>query len=425
MRVHGASTYSSRSLKNKKKIIIDIALPVNGGGSIGRYKGKVVMIKGAALPGETVEVSIDKEKKDFYAATVTKIIEPSQHRIDPGCSLFGLCGGCHLQHAPYNIQVKLKEEILRDTIRRLAKTDLQLSGSIITDRPWNYRYRAQFKVSGEKIGFYRENSTDLIDVDNCPLMREDINKSLTKGRVLLKRVNAGEIHISCGETSVAFIKIAKTGADCDRLASDFLGSGFSGLIIETAGKELLRYGKPYITLNLEEMKYTVSAISFFQSHWTLNQSMIGLIKDTLGQINGKRVLDLYSGAGNFSLPLAGDAEVTAVEDSPYAIEDGRRNLKINGIRNYRFINSPAERYRTRERFDILILDPPRPGLTNKMVKNVLSLPPEQIVYISCDPATFSRDLKKLSVKYDIESVRMVDLFPQTFHIETLAFLRLR
>ena len=412
-------------MTNKKRIIIDIALPVYGGGSIGRYKGKVVMIKGAALPGETVEVSIDKEKKDYLTASVSKIIQPSPDRVEPQCKYYGTCGGCHLQHAPYKIQVNLKEEILRDTIRRLAKMDLQLAGSIITDSPWNYRCRAQFKVSGGKIGFYRENSTDLIDVDNCPLMQEEINRSLEKSRALLKGVNAGEIHISCGETSVAFINMAETGADCDRLASAFIGSGFSGLMIETAGKELLRYGKPYITLNLEEMKYTVSAISFFQSHWKLNKSMIRLIKDTLGQINGKKVLDLYSGAGNFSLPLAGDAEVTAVEWSPYAIEDGRRNLEMNGIRNYRFINSTAEEYQTRERFDILILDPPRPGLPNKVVKNVLSLLPEQIVYISCNPATFSRDLKKLAMKYDIESVRMVDLFPQTFHIEALAFLRVR
>ena len=144
-------------------------------------------------------------------------------------------------------------------------------------------------------------------------------------------------------------------------------------MVETGGKELLSYGNPHITLDLDQMKYTVSAMSFFQSHWRLNQSMIRLIKDTLGQINGKSVLDLYSGAGNFSLPLAGDAEVTAVEESPYAIKDGRRNLEINGITNYRFINSPAEGFQTREVFDILILDPPRRGLTHKVVKSVLDI----------------------------------------------------
>jgi 23S rRNA (uracil1939-C5)-methyltransferase len=412
-------------LNNKKRIIIDIDIPVYGGGSIGRYKGKVVMIKGAVLPGETVEAVIVKEKKDYITASAGKIIQPSPDRVKPPCRYYGTCGGCHLQHAPYTIQVKLKEEILRDTIRRLAKIDLQLSAPIITNRPWHYRCRAQFKVSEGKIGFYRKSSTNLIDVDTCPLMREEINTSLTKVRSLLTCLNAGEIHISCGETAVAFIKMAETGKDFDGLASAFIGSGFSGLMVETDDQELLRYGKPYITLNLEEMKYTVSAISFFQSHWKLNRSMIRLIKDTLGHINGKRVLDLYSGAGNFSLPLAGDADVTAVEESPYAIEDGRRNLEINGIRNCRFVNSPAERYLTRERFDILILDPPRPGLSNQVVKNIHSLLPEQIVYISCDPATFSRDLKKLAWKYDIESVRMVDLFPQTFHIESLAFLQLR
>jgi 23S rRNA (uracil1939-C5)-methyltransferase len=125
------------------------------------------------------------------------------------------------------------------------------------------------------------------------------------------------------------------------------------------------------------------------------------------------------------MPLAGDAEVIAVEENPYAVEDGIRNLGINRISNCEFIRSSAEDFQTSDKIDILILDPPRPGLTQKAIKNVLAMMPEQIVYISCDPATFSRDVNKLSAIYDIESVRMVDLFPQTFHIESLAFLKLR
>ena len=142
-------------------------------------------------------------------------------------------------------------------------------------------------------------------------------------------------------------------------------------------------------------------------------------------MKGKKVLDLYSGAGNFSLPIAVDAEVTAVEENPHAVADGKRNLKINNIKNCRFICSAAEKFYTKEHFNILILDPPRPGLTNRVINTVFAIMPEQIIYISCNPATLSRDLKKLFKKYEVESVRLIDFFPQTFHIESLVFLSLK
>lgn len=412
----------------KNKLTLNVDRPAYGGFSIGRYEGKVVMIKGAALPGETVEVVIEEDKKDFSVASVARITTPSPHRIDPGCRLFGICGGCHLQHASYEEQVALKEDILRDSLKRTAKMDIKLSASLIGDNPWRYRYRGQFKIGSGKIGFYREKSAELVEIDECPLMKEEINLSIKRAKSLVEGINAKEIHISFGDSVIPLLKIPegeKGGSGFDRIASAFLDSGFSGLIIETGVKEILRYGRPYITLNLEGLQYAVSAMSFFQSNYQLNQALVRLIKATLQPYNGKRVLDLYAGAGNFSLSLAGDAEVIAVEENPYAVEDGMRNLEINRISSCRFIRSSAEDFQASGKIDILILDPPRPGLTQKAVKNVLTMMPEQIVYISCDPATFSRDIRKLSEMYDIESVRMVDLFPQTFHIESLAFLRLR
>ncbi|MEW6714731.1 MAG: class I SAM-dependent RNA methyltransferase [Nitrospirota bacterium] len=421
---------SERKNDFQRRLELNVDRPAYGGLSIGRYEGKVVMIKGAALPGETVEVVIEQEKKDFSIASVARIIKPSPHRIEPGCKLFGICGGCHLQHASYEEQVALKADILKDSLKRTAKIDIKLSAALAADSPWNYRYRGQFKIENGKIGFYREKSTDLIEIDNCPLMRDEINRSLKEVKNIIGGINAKEIHISCGDNLIALLKIPeqrKAGTGFDRIASTFLDSGFSGLIIETGDKKIFRYGKPYLMLNLvgNDLQYTVSAMSFFQSNWELNQRVARLIKDTLQPYKGKKVLDLYAGAGNFSLPLAGDAEVIAVEENPYAVEDGLRNLEINRINNCEFIRSSAEDFQTSDKIDILILDPPRPGLTQKAIKNVLTMMPEQIVYISCDPSTFSRDIRKLSEKYYVESVRMVDLFPQTFHIESLAFLKLR
>jgi 23S rRNA (uracil1939-C5)-methyltransferase len=411
-----------------QKLTLKIDSSAYGGISIGRHNGKIVMITGAVLPGETVEVNVENEKRDYLSASAKRVIEPSIDRIEPVCKYFGSCGGCHLQHVPYNLQVQIKNELLGDCLKRLAKIEIDLSESIINDNSWNYRLRGQFKVSRGNIGFYRENTREIIEIDNCPLMDNEINGYLQKTEVLLKGYNIKEIHITGGDSSIALIRTptrVKSRADWKTLSARFLESGFAGVFVETADKRILQHGKPYTTLDIENLEYTISPMSFFQSHWNLNQTVVSFIKNNLQPLKGKKILDLYSGAGNFSLPLAPEAEVIAVEGNPYAIEDGKRNLKINKIKNCRFIRSSAENFNVEKNINIVILDPPRPGLSNMAMKKVLTLMSEQIVYISCNPATFARDLKKLLRKYDIESIRMIDFFPQTYHIESLAFLRLR
>ncbi|GBD97926.1 MAG TPA: class I SAM-dependent RNA methyltransferase [Nitrospirae bacterium] len=410
-----------------RNLILKAARPAFGGLFIGRHEGKVVMIKGALLPDETVEVTIDDEKKDYITASVRKIIEPSPHRIEPACKHFGSCGGCHFQHIPYNLQIQIKEEILMDCLKRLAKIETALSAPLINNNPWNYRLRGQFKACRGKAGFYRENSREIVDIDNCPLMVKEINESFRKAKYLLKGINIREIHITAGDSLIALIKapgFKKSAAQWNRLASGFLDSGFSGLFVEMKNKKLLRYGDRYTVLPLADLKYTISPMSFFQSNWGLNRRVVSFIKNNLQPLKGKKVLDLYSGAGNFSIPAAG-TEVTAVEGNPFAIEDGKRNLEINNISNCRFIRSPAADFHSEDRFDIVILDPPRAGLSNKGMDKVLTLMPERIVYISCNPSTFARDLRRLTAKYGIESIRMINFFPQTYHIESLAFLNLR
>lgn len=412
------------------KLILKVDRPAYGGLYIGAHEGKIVMISGAVLPGETVEVTVEDEKRDYIRAAARKILEPSPFRIEPACKYFGTCGGCQLQHIPFNIQIKLKEEILRDCLKRQAGTEATLSGPIIYADPWNYRLRGQFKVSHDAIGFYREKTREVVDIDNCPLMTKEINKYLEKIRTVIKKIDVEEIHITaCEESAAAFIKSTsriRSLSDTKVPASMFLDLGFSGLFIETHDKKMSRFGKEYITLKLPgNQKYTVSPVTFLQSHWKLNQTVVEFIKNCLQPLKGKRLLDIYSGAGNFSIPLAIDADVTAVEENPYAITDGKRNMEINEIKNYRFINSSAESFNTKNNFDIVILDPPRGGITNRLMERILSIKPEEIVYISCNPSTLARDLKKLLKRYNLESVRIIDFFPQTFHIESLALLRLR
>src|SRR5208283_878978 len=158
--------------------------------------------------------------------------------------------------------------------------------------------------------------------------------------------------------------------------------------------------------------------------WLLNMAVVALLKETLQPLQGQKVMDLFSGAGNFSLPLALDArEVVAVEEGTDAVRDGRRNAEINGIGNCAFVNSPVDSVLIRKDIDTLVLDPPRPGLTDKVIKRILEALPGRIAYLSCNPTTLARDLKKMLVIYEIESIRLIDFFPQTYHIESLVLLR--
>jgi len=396
--------------------IIKAQSPVYGGYVIARDSG-VIFIKGA-IPEEVIEISISEKKRDYSIAAVTNVIEPSPYRVNPPCPVFGICGGCHLQFISYERQVSMKEEILLDSVSRIGGMEVSLSQSL-TDRNYNYRYRGQFKVSREgKIGFYKEGTREVIAIDGCPLMIDEINLVVKK---LSNRKLPGisEIHISYGDIGNALVKSKLTPEDVEQLITD---AGFSGIAFENGEST----GKDYIKLDLNGLQYTVTPWSFFQAHWALNKKVVELITDELQPLENARVLDLYAGAGNFSLPLAMHAsQVVAVEGNRFAIEDGQRNVKLNNIKNCKFINSSAEKYRAHEKFDVVVLDPPRPGLTGDVMKKVLGLSAKKIVYISCNPATLARDLKKLSEMYNLDSLRMIDFFPNTYHIEALAFLSLK
>src|SRR5271169_6861684 len=405
-------------------------VPAYGGRSIGKLNGKIVMIKGA-IPGEISEVRLDEEKKDYSLGTAVSILTPSPDRCVPDCGYFGSCGGCQLQYITYRRQVLLKEEILRDCIKRIAKAGTgspSLAPSMVGPSPWNYRLRGQFKISHGRIGFYREKSREVVDIDVCPLMSEGVNRYLAKARALLGKVTAGEIHISFGNEAIALLKTSHSagmaGIDLNKLARDFLENGFSGIVIQLPDRKALKLGKQYLTLDLEGLIYTVSPLSFFQSHWSLNQAIVGFLKSALQPLKGQKIMDLCSGAGNFSLPLAVFADkVIAVEENANAVRDGRRNADSNSIKNCMFINSAMDSATINNDVDTLIVDPPRPGLTGRTIDNILIAAPERIAYISCNPATLARDLKKMAVKYEIDSIRMIDFFPQTYHIESLALLR--
>ena len=398
-------------------MVLKSLLPAYGGYTVAREE-RVILIKGA-IPGEVVEVTIEERKKDYAVAKVLNVIEASEHRIEPRCSVFGLCGGCQFQFVSAEKQLMMKDEIILDSLKRIGGIEISLEPAL-SDLTWNYRHRAQLKVSRNgEVGLFRESSRDVVTFQSCPLMDQKINALLQKIKETDSARKLSEIHIAVGDSAIVFLK----GRDYNRsLADTYREIGFSGVMLndETCT------GKTYTQFDLNGMRYTVTPRTFFQAHWNLNKKVVNFVVQELLPLTGKRVLDLYAGAGNFSLPLAAHADhVVSIEENPFAVDDGIRNRELNNLKNCKFVRIAAENYKIKKKFDILILDPPRPGITSDMANRILENPADVIVYISCNPSTLARDLKKLKDKYSIRTVRQIDFFPNTFHIETIAFLQIR
>ena len=388
---------------------------IYGGYVLSRAEG-IIFIRGA-IPGEVVEVAVEEKKRDYSVVSVTDIIEPSEARTEPACQYFGDCGGCQLQFIDYKKQVEMKEHVLLDCLRRIGGVEPELSQSIYGE-PFGYRHRAQLKVSKEgAIGFFREGTVDVVEIDSCPLLADGLNNALG----ILKKTDTGDVrefHLTVGDNLIALLKgSAHPQAIADRL----LEQGFTGVAFEDGSYK--GTGAPYITMDLNGLRYTVSPWGFMQSNWQLNRELVAALVEEIGPTEDKRILDLYSGGGNLSLPLAVYAkETVAVEESPSSIADAKRNRSANRVPNYRFAKGTAESARYEGPFDIVLIDPPRAGLSKNAIKRIIKLAPPLMAYVSCNPSTLARDIKRLEEHYSIRSVRMIDMFPQTYHLEAMAIL---
>jgi len=255
----------------------------------------------------------------------------------------------------------------------------------------------------------------------------EINEVFINAKRLLKNTDASELHICRGDKNLALIKVpSSTRHVWKDVCRDMLDGGFQGVRVEVEGKQPLLFGADKLNLELDGIKYSVSPESFFQANWSLNRALVDLVLESLKPVAGKAVLDLYAGGGNFSLPVSRLARrVVAVEEGRSSVKDGKENVKQNKIENCQFVRAGVDGFNIREKFDAVILDPPRAGITDAGIGKILSMMPEKIAYVSCNPATFARDLNKFQKDYSVESVRMVDFFPQTYHIEAFALLTRR
>jgi 23S rRNA (uracil1939-C5)-methyltransferase len=384
---------------------------VYGGEGLARVDGEVVFTP-FVLPGESVQVAPPASKKHAQRASLIRVIQSSQDRVEPLCPIFGACGGCHYQHVDYPAQLRLKRGILAETLRRGAKIEFDESRiSAISGDPWGYRNRTQFHIEDGRIGYRQMRSQKLIPAAECPISSPKINETLAKLNRMVKDRRwprfVTSLEVFTDETQVqwnvqeATQPVAKHFFDW--LAAEIPGTVPGALEYEVNGDV-----------------FSIAGNSFFQ----VNRSLVGCLADlAIGEDTGRVAWDLYAGAGLFSVPLARRfGKVTAVE-SGRASDDLQRNTRRAGV-DVETIrqNSEAFLIEAGEAPDFVLADPPRAGLGATAVTRLLELAPKKIAIVACDPATLARDLAGLKSGYEIERLAMVDLFPQTFHIETIVAL---
>ncbi|HEV2963374.1 MAG TPA: 23S rRNA (uracil(1939)-C(5))-methyltransferase RlmD [Candidatus Angelobacter sp.] len=415
---------------------------IYGGDGLARNpEGKAVFVP-FVLPGEEVNVTILEEKTGFARATLNQLVQPSQARIEAGCPYFGQCGGCHYQQTGYPAQLEIKNAILRETLQRIGKFTWTNEIVVHSAQPWNYRNRTRMKVrAGENfaLGYHRNSSHNLLAVKQCPISSPAINRVVQHLWQLGEagRVPQGIIEIEFfadHADSALLLEIYMLPGDSE--VSEFVRDlqirvpGIKGISFFTQqpgrggslGVSELKQtmGASALSYQVGDKSFRVSAGSFFQTNRFLVRDLVQVVT---AEVSGRMALDLYAGVGLFATHLAKRFEqVFAIESSPASASD----LEANMPRNVTPVRTTAEQFLPKchnLRPDLVVVDPPRAGLGDKAAKLLASLRVPRITYLSCDPTTLARDLRLfLDGGYRVEDIRLIDLFPQTFHIESMVRL---
>jgi 23S rRNA (uracil1939-C5)-methyltransferase len=384
---------------------------VYGGDGLARVDGQV-MLAPYVLPGERVAIETARVKAGLLRGTSAQVLEPSAHRIPARCEYFGHCGGCQYQHADYEYQVEQKVAILRETLRRLGGITFDREIFTVTGHPWSYRNRVQLHLADGRAGFYKQGSHDLCAVTHCeiaaPLLVEAISllPKAVKQPEWPAFLRSFELFTNGRELQLNVLDSARPlAARFFSWCASFLPALVPGAITHEAGGFVFR----------------ISGGSFFQ----VNRFLVDdLIREVLDDSTGAHAVDLYAGVGLFSLPLAERfGSVDAVERGGSAYRDLEFNLREwPGVRTLRDSAEAFLETSCVPQPDLLVADPPRAGLGTRTVDSILRLAPKRVTLVSCDPATLARDARKLLESYRIRRLALVDLFPQTYHFETIMHL---
>jgi 23S rRNA (uracil1939-C5)-methyltransferase len=441
----------------KKGDIIELGLDsmACGGDAVGRHLGQTVFVP-YGLPGDQVKVRVFDAHQKYCRAVIMSIASPGPQRINPACPYFGDCGSCQWQMMDHTSQLAHKKTILEQTLARIGGIKDAGIEVMAEGFPWHYRNKAQYPVSQSKgklvVGYYRQGSHQVVPIDECPIIQPGLNRVFQQARdILLTAKMPGYDELT--NNGILRHLILRYGQYQDKISLTLVctkdkiypevmeslsaipgvGSVWLNLNAEPGNTILgekwkLWSGENQMEEELDGIRYKLSAGSF----WQVNQLMAGVlyrrIKDELQLNNQQQAVDLYCGAGAISLQLAAAAgKVLGIESSTKAVDDARDSAKLNGIANAEFMAGPAEVLLEKvQQADAVVCDPPRSGLKPEVIKRLSILKPLKIAYLSCDPATLARDLKEImKADYRISGLYLADMFPQTYHIETLAVLQRR
>ena len=384
---------------------------VYGGDGLARLDGRVVLTP-FVLPGELIRADAEQEKPGLVRARALQILEPSPQRVPAPCPVFGRCGGCHYQHAPYEYQLAAKRAILAEEVRRVGKMEPPAEIAVVAASPWGYRNRVQLRVADGKIGYREARSHKLCGVADCPVASPRINQVIQTLNAMLPDPRwprmLRSLELFTDEQHVQ-LNVIETERPVARRFFDWCAMEIPGLV-----EGALDYNG----------QYRVGRNSFFQVNRFLAER---LVEAAVEGAEGETAFDLYAGVGLFASALARKFQrVTAVESGSGAARDLQFNSERASLANVHTEQMPVEEFLQdlQQAADFVLLDPPRAGLGKPVVRRLNELRPPRLAMVACDPATMARDLAGLAAGgYGVERMTMVDLFPQTFHMEVVVLLK--
>jgi 23S rRNA (uracil1939-C5)-methyltransferase len=400
-----------------------------GGDAVARHGGRVVFVPLAA-PGDHVLADVVARRTDWLRAEVRRVVSPGPHRVAPRCPVFGTCGGCQWQHVAPEAQWDAKAAIVREQLARLGGLhDVDVRPVRAAPQAWGYRARITLVPDGRRLGFRRGRSRQLVEIADCaiadPVLSDHLSAARTWAATL--RTAPARVTLARAPEGVAMVAtLATRPAPRDVDATEHLLAAtrsIRGAVLAGAGARVV-VGDPALRVEIEPgLALEVPADAFTQVHSAANLLLVAAVLEASGAGPGTRALDLYCGAGNFALPLARrGAEVIGVERSPVAAEAARANAARLGL-DATFHCDAVAPFLARwpgNPVDLVVLDPPRagaPGVPGSLAR----LRPARVIYVSCDPATLARDARALAAAgYRLARAQPIDLFPQTYHVETVA-----
>jgi 23S rRNA (uracil1939-C5)-methyltransferase len=391
-----------KRLAELNDIEVTIEKLVAGGDGLARFEGIPIFVPRSA-PGDRLRVRLVERKGSFGRAEIKEILEPGAGRREPPCPHFAHCGGCDLQHLEDDVQLRLKVETVRENLLRIGHFEVPKDLTVVPGQNWGYRLRAQLHVApskerGNQVGYFSRGSHNLVAVESCPVLVPELEKILPQLSRKMRDQSHRRVDLVVGDNKLS---VSPTVPDLPR------------------GAVILKVG---------EFSYTFDAGCFFQSHRQLLPSLVSYAVGELSGVPGDpegEAFDLYSGVGLFSLPLSRlYRQVTAVEGERTAVRFAKKSARFNKVENLEFCAQSVETWveKLPERPSRIVVDPPRVGLSKAVREALLKSRPRHLTYVSCNSATLGRDLADLTPAYRATKLVLLDLFPQTGHLEAIVQL---